>query len=215
MRAASQYEDGRRALAAWHGYRALIAYPDGKREAVRRLLARHRDARTLVLTADDATAYAIARELLIAPITREIGRAERAQTLDRFRRGELSALVSPQVLDEGLDVPDADVAIVVGGSAAAREGAGRIGRMLRPRDGRRPAVYQLVVQDAHVHELDPAQRRRATLAPPRAMEASPRAPAAHAPPRAAPPDGLHRWRLPAAPPLPAPPGRRALLGGAP
>ena len=216
VRAASQYEDGRRALAAWHGYRALLAYPDGKREAVRRLLARHRDARTIVLTADDATTYAIARELLIAPITRELGRTERARAADRFRRGDVSALVATQVLDGDLDLPDADAAIVVGGSAGARQLAARIGRTLRPRGGTRPAVYQLVVPEASGHERDHDhdQRRRTTLGLPRAMEAA-RVLASHAPRLAGPPDRRHRWRLPAALPPAAPPGRPGLLGGVP
>lgn len=147
VRAASRHPGGPRALAAWRAYRALIAYPEAKRRALRRLLACHRDARTLVLAGDDATAYAIARELLVAPITPELGRAERARVRDRLRRGELTALVSAQSLDEDLDTPDADVAIVVGeGTSRARDHVPRIGRALRPRGGRRAAVYELVVE---------------------------------------------------------------------
>lgn len=162
IREASRSARGRRALDAWRAYRALLAYPDGKRRAVRDLLARHPHERILVFTADTATAYAIARELLVIPITHEIGRTERAQALARFAAGDAPVLVSAQVLDEGIDVPDADVAIVVGGTASPRRHVQRIGRVLRPRTGKRAIIYELCVADTT--ELTYAKRRGTGLA---------------------------------------------------
>jgi superfamily II DNA or RNA helicase len=159
---ARRTERGRHALEAWRGYRTLLAYPQGKRAALRELLARHRGARTIIFTSDNATAYQVARELLVMPFTHEIGRAERAAVLERFRTGELSTLVSSQVLDEGLDVPDADVAIIVGGSSSSRRHVQRIGRVLRPRDGKHAVIYELVVEEST--ELGYVRRRRAGLA---------------------------------------------------
>lgn len=49
------------------------------------------------------------------PLTCDIGRKERLDVLARFGNGKLRALVSAQVLNEGIDVPDADVGIVVAG----------------------------------------------------------------------------------------------------
>jgi superfamily II DNA or RNA helicase len=161
VRDSSRTLQGRAALTAWRDYRALLAYPRGKRSALRELLARHPDSRTLVFTADNATAYAIARELLVMPITHEIRRAERNQALDGFRTGARPVLVSSQVLDEGFDVPDADLAIVVGGTSSMRRHAQRIGRVLRPRDGKRALVYELAVSDTA--EVSYVERRRAGL----------------------------------------------------
>jgi len=161
VRAARQTRSGREALASWRAYRSLIAYPAGKRSALTELLARHRGERTLVFTSDNATTYAIARELLVTPITHEITRTERARALERFRSGEISVLVSSQVLDEGLDVPDADIAIVVGGSASRRRHVQRIGRVLRPRDGKRARIYELAVEETT--EVGYVQRRHANL----------------------------------------------------
>ena len=167
VRAARQTAAGRDALDAWRTYRALIAYPEGKRTALRRLLARHATQRTLVFTPDNATAYAIARQLLVTPITHEISRAERTAALARFRAGELGVLVSSQVLDEGLDVPEAEVAIVVGGTASARRHVQRIGRVLRPGPGKRAQVYELVVEGSA--ELGYLARRRVGLGQPGAV----------------------------------------------
>jgi len=161
VRAARQTRTGREALASWRAYRSLIAYPAAKRSALTELLARHRGERTLVFTSDNATTYAIARELLVTPITHEITRTERAQALGRFRSGEISVLVSSQVLDEGLDVPDADIAIVVGGSASRRRHVQRIGRVLRPRDGKRARIYELAVEETT--EVGYVRRRHASL----------------------------------------------------
>ena len=161
MRLASRSPEARDALEAWRAYRALLAYPGGKREALRDILARHAGERTLVFTGDNATAYTIARELLVMPITHEITRVERAQVLNKFSNGEISVLVSSQVLDEGLDVPDADIAVIVGGTASARRHVQRIGRVLRPRDGKRAIVYELAIGEST--EAGYVRRRRAGL----------------------------------------------------
>lgn len=161
VRASARTARGRAALAAWQEYRALLAYPQGKRAALREILGRHRGSRALVFTADNATAYAIARELLVMPLTHEIRRAERVKAIEGFRSGERPVLVSSQVLDEGFDVPDADLAIVVGGSSSARRHVQRIGRVLRPRDGKRARIYELAVSDTT--EVAYVERRRAGL----------------------------------------------------
>ncbi|PYV13814.1 MAG: hypothetical protein DMG07_13305 [Acidobacteria bacterium] len=137
VRAASRTAEGRRALAAWREARRLLALTDAKRRALRALLARHRHARVLVFTADNASAYAIAREHLIMPLTCDIDRPEREAVLDAFRQGRLRALVSSRVLNEGLDVPDADVGVIVGGALGEREHVQRVGRLLRPSPGKR------------------------------------------------------------------------------
>jgi superfamily II DNA or RNA helicase len=160
-RHAIRSSEGRRALEAWRLMRGLLAFTQAKRHALRSLLEQHRCARTLVFTADNATAYAIAREHLVMPLTCDIGRQERAEALDRFRRGTLRTLVSARVLNEGLDVPDADVAIVVGGTLGEREHVQRVGRLLRPAEGKRALVYDLVTRDTV--EVAQAQRRRRGL----------------------------------------------------
>jgi superfamily II DNA or RNA helicase len=160
--AAAQTNEGREALASWRRSRRLISLTAAKSRRVGSLLDRHRDNKTLIFTSDNAAAYAIAREHLVAPITCEIGRREREALLDAFREGKLRALVSARVLNEGIDVPDADVAIVVGGTQGEREHVQRVGRLLRPRDGKCATVYELVT--VATSEARAARDRRAGLA---------------------------------------------------
>ncbi len=166
----SKSTEGRAAIAAWHASRAVLAFSAGKREKVRELLGDHEGERVLIFTANNATAYEIAREFLVVPMTCDIGRAERAKVLERFRAGDAPVLVSSQVLDEGLDVPEADIAIIVGGTASARRHVQRIGRVLRPRLGKRAKVYELETQ-ASVEVTTVEQRRRGLWG--RAIESAP------------------------------------------
>jgi superfamily II DNA or RNA helicase len=161
-KAAARSDEGRRAVAAWHRAKRIIAFPSAKRAMVGTLLDRHRTSRTIVFTADNPTAYAISRAHLIMPLTCDIKRKERERALDLFRQGQLVALVSAQVLNEGLDVPDAEVGIIVAGSRGEREHVQRVGRVLRPRPGKRALVYELVVRASS--EVGQARRRRNALA---------------------------------------------------
>ena len=69
---------------------------------------------------------------------------------------------SSRVLNEGLDVPDADVAVIVGGALGEREHVQRVGRLLRPGPGKRALVYELVTRQTV--EVSQAWRRRQGLA---------------------------------------------------
>lgn len=171
---ASRTAEGRAAVAAARRARRVAAYTKAKARTVRSLLARHRDARLLVFTADNDTAYAIAREHCVMPITCDIKRREREQVLQSFREGKLDALVSARVLNEGLDVPDADVAIVVGGTHGEREHVQRVGRLLRPRAGKRAIVYELVTSGSS-ETLQAFKRRRGLYSSARRDVSRPRA----------------------------------------
>jgi superfamily II DNA or RNA helicase len=160
-RDAGRCEAGRQAIAAWRRARRLVSFHTNKAEMVHLLLERHRANKVLVFTAGNEAAYAIARRELIMPITCDIGRSERRQALDLFAAGELRALVSSQVLNEGIDVPDADVAVVVGGGGSEREHVQRIGRLLRPSPGKRAVIYELVTRGTS--EVEQAVRRRGVL----------------------------------------------------
>jgi superfamily II DNA or RNA helicase len=64
------------------------------------------------------------------------------------------------VLNEGVDVPEAKVAIVLGGTSGAREYIQRLGRVLR-KVGNRQAVLFEVFARKTVEEAKAQRRRRA------------------------------------------------------
>jgi RNA polymerase primary sigma factor len=61
----------------------------------------------------------------------ELRPIERQRILDRFRSGDIRAIASPQTLDEGVDVPDAMIALIVAGNRSRRQSVQRLGRILR------------------------------------------------------------------------------------
>ncbi|MBL8900048.1 MAG: DEAD/DEAH box helicase family protein [Planctomycetes bacterium] len=146
VRAARASDEGRAALRAWQRTQELLRFPSAKRATVKDLLARHAAARALVFAPDARTACEIARQELIPLITADIGRAERARILEGFARGELGAIASAKVLNEGVDVPAAEIAVLVGTSGSRREYAQRVGRVLRPAEGKEALVYELLLR---------------------------------------------------------------------
>ena len=71
---------------------------------------------------------------------------ERRSVLDEFRANGVSALLTCRVLDEGLDVPQIDAALLVASTQSRRQRIQRIGRALRKGDGtKRPIVITLHV----------------------------------------------------------------------
>ncbi len=147
LKAIARLPGGRAAIAAMHRATALAAFPRGKRRLVTELVRRHWAERSLIFTASTADAYAIGRDLLVPVITAETSKPEREWILAAFRRGDVRAIANARVLNEGIDVPDASVAIVAGGALGRREHAQRIGRILRPAPGKRAIAYELVTLD--------------------------------------------------------------------
>ncbi len=149
----------REALLAKQRAREVMMNAERKLERLAELLERHRDDRIIVFTAYTDLVYEIAERFLVPPITNETGAAERREILDRFRRGDYSRVVTANVLDEGIDVPDANVAVVLSGSGSEREFTQRLGRVLRPKDdGGRALLYELVASETAEERV--ARRRR-------------------------------------------------------
>jgi superfamily II DNA or RNA helicase len=140
----SQSDEGRRAFHAYRLQRKLALAAPGKLDVLGRLLHLHRDGRTIVFTEDNATVYAISRRFLLPSITHQTKIKERSEILAAFNDGSLTAVVTSKVLNEGVNVPEANVAIVLSGSGSVREHVQRLGRVLRKTAGKRAVLYELV-----------------------------------------------------------------------
>jgi superfamily II DNA or RNA helicase len=144
VRAIAGTSDGRRALRTNAAAQELAAFPRGKRRLVAELLSRHEGDKSIIFTAYAENAYQLSVDNLVPVITGETGARERQSILEQFSKGALRAVASARVLNEGIDVPDARVAIIVAGTQGPREHVQRIGRVLRPSPGKRALVYELV-----------------------------------------------------------------------
>lgn len=171
LRDFGRYEHGRSLLRDWSRAMRLACFPKAKRALIASLLQEHRGDRSIVFTAHVEDAYALAEENLIPVITGEVGPRERNRILSHFKAGALRAIASARVLNEGVDVPDARVAIVASSSLGVREHVQRIGRVLRPAPGKTAVVYELITRGT-VDERIAAGRRRARANEKRGNDAS-------------------------------------------
>src|SRR5262249_46806173 len=143
----SRNAEGRRAMAAYRRQRELAFCAPAKLTYVEHLLDRHRLDRTILFTQDNATCYGVSRRFLVPAITHQTKVRERSEILQRFADGSYGAVVTSKVLNEGVDIPAASVAIVISGSGSVREHVQRLGRILRKQDGKRATLYELVTAD--------------------------------------------------------------------
>jgi superfamily II DNA or RNA helicase len=147
----------RRALQAQRQARMIALNAESKIDRVAELLAQHRNDPAIVFAEHVATVEAVGRRLALPTITYRTPPDERRLVLERFRSGQYTKLAAGRVLNEGVDVPDARVAIVVSGSAATREYIQRLGRVLRPKAGE-AVLYELISR--RTTEGKAAHRRR-------------------------------------------------------
>lgn len=147
----------RQALRAHHQARMIALNADAKLDEVARLLALHRADKVLVFSEYTALVDRISRALALPAITYRTAADERRHILQAFRSGAYSKLVAGRVLNEGVDVPDANVAIVVSGNSTPREHIQRLGRIIRPKQSE-AILYELVTR--YTSEVGAARRRR-------------------------------------------------------
>jgi superfamily II DNA or RNA helicase len=120
-------------------------------------LRQHASDKVLVFSEYSDMVDRISRTLMLPAITYRTPPAERRVILADFRSGALTKLVSGRVLNEGVDVPDASVAIIASGSSSLREYVQRLGRVLRPKPGE-ARLYELISR--RTTERNAARKRR-------------------------------------------------------
>lgn len=143
---ASRSQEGWEAFRAFRETKRLERAAGAKLQKLEELLNRHVADRVLIFTADNATVYQIARQYLVPAITHQTKARERKVILERFHSGEYPIVVTSQVLNEGVDVPSANVGIVLSGTSTIRENVQRLGRLLRKQQDKQAILYELVAR---------------------------------------------------------------------
>ena len=165
VQASARSKAGRKAMLAHREAKAIAFGTEGKLRILADLLSQHYPERTLIFTDDNATVYRISQEFLIPAITHQTPVKERHDVLTRFKQGDYKTLVASRVLNEGVDVPEASVAIVLSGTGSTREYIQRLGRILRK--GKDPTklalLYEVVAEDTS--EEGVSRRRKGEQSP--------------------------------------------------
>ncbi len=154
----SRSKDGRKAFRAYRLQKRIALAHQGKIHRLEALLKRHARDRVLIFTNDNETVYEISRRFLIPAITHQTATKERKAYLEAFNRGDFPCLVTSKVLNEGVNIPAANVAIILSGSGSVREHVQRLGRILRRQKDKHALLYELVTADT-VEEHVSTRRR--------------------------------------------------------
>ena len=163
-----QSDEGRAAFLAYRTQRRIALTSEGKLDALWSILITHKDDRIIVFTEDNETVHMLSRRFLFPTITHRTKPTERVALLRAFSEGTLPVLLTSKVLNEGVDVPEANVGVVLSGSGSVREHVQRLGRILRKRPEKRAVLYEVHSEVAAESNL--RERRRQHEAYARARE---------------------------------------------
>jgi superfamily II DNA or RNA helicase len=149
--------EARKAMLAWREARNIAMNAPAKYTEIERLLREHKDDLVILFSEYNQVVDEISRRFCLPSITYKTPAEERRTILERFRAGHYTKLVTGRVLNEGVDVPDCRVAIIVSGNSTKREYIQRLGRILRPKSGQ-ALLYELITTGTT--EEDVARRRK-------------------------------------------------------
>ena len=135
----------REAILARNKSNEIALNSKAKIDELQKILQQNKNSKTIVFTQNNKMVYELSNRFLIPHITYKTIKDERRDVLDGFKSGRYNAVVTSRVLDEGVDVPDAELGIIVSGTGSGRELIQRLGRILRPKqDGRKAKLIELV-----------------------------------------------------------------------
>jgi superfamily II DNA or RNA helicase len=118
----------------------------------------HKGQQILVFAGSNAMAIEVSQRFLVPTILSHTRKRERLAVLEDFANGTFPVLVANRVLDEGVDVPEAKVAVVIGGQGSTRQAKQRLGRVLRKTGSARATLYEVVCENTK--EVQRSRMRR-------------------------------------------------------
>lgn len=124
-----------------------------------RLIAKNRGKKTLVFHEDIEACNVIQAVLAENGVHSGIYHSKmtlraRAHMLSEYRKGRVDVLVTCRALDEGFNVPETEVGIIAASTATRRQRIQRLGRIVRPAEGKQSAtIYTLVATAPEISRL--------------------------------------------------------------
>ncbi len=145
---ASGDETARKALQLLNEMRKLLALSRNKIEEAKAIVNEElaRGSKIIVFTQYVQQAELLGKTLGAPVVTGKTDKLRRRIALELFKKGRYRVLVLTTVGDEGIDIPDANVGIVLSGTSSKRQFIQRLGRLLRPQPGKVAKLYYVAVR---------------------------------------------------------------------
>jgi superfamily II DNA or RNA helicase len=134
-----------------------------KIEELKEILSENKRVKTIIFTQHNKLVFEISDRFLIPFITHKSSKGERHDALNGFREGRYNAIVTSKVLDEGVDVPDAELGIIVSGTGSSREYIQRLGRLLRPKRDSNKKAKLIEIISSGTREIGTSAKREKAL----------------------------------------------------
>ncbi len=141
-------ESARQALRVLNRMRMLVAHSTSKLKAAKEIVDRElaEGSKIIVFTQYVSQALKASKYLGAPAITGSTDKVRRRLILEGFREGRHRVLVMTTVGDEGLDIPDANVGIILSSTGSRRQFIQRLGRLLRPAPGKEAKLYEVIAK---------------------------------------------------------------------
>ncbi len=143
--------------------REIIQGSEAKLREVERIVKEElaRGSKIIVYTQYKSQAEEITKRVGGLLLHGSLDKRLRDAVLEKFRRLKSGVLVVTTVGDEGLDIPDANVGVLVSGTGSRRQFVQRLGRLLRPSPdgGKKRAILYEVVAAGTSEEYQSRKRR--------------------------------------------------------
>ena len=134
------------AMKIYNEMKKIVNLAENKLKALDDIIKKESGNKILIFTQYVEQAEEIARKYNAYLITGKTSKQEREKILRLFRSLKAGILVLTTVGDEGLDIPDANVGIIVTGTGSRRQFVQRLGRLLRPADGKVARLYEIITK---------------------------------------------------------------------
>jgi len=151
--------EARRAMKAYWAKKSVEDRAEEKLRVLEDIFRLHLSQPCIVFAGSNAMARDVSRRFLIPCLLSHCGKRERLDALQGLEEGTYPALVANQVLDEGVDLPEVKVAVVIGGQSSSRQAKQRLGRILRKSGGIKATLYEIVCADTTEEKRSRARRR--------------------------------------------------------
>lgn len=148
----------RHAQKAYHLKKSVEERAVEKLRVLEDIFRLHYGQKILVFTGLNSMAIEVSKRFLVPTILSHTRKRERLAILEGFAGGSFSVLVANRVLDEGVDIPEAKVAVVIGGQGSTRQAKQRLGRVLRRSGNVRAVLYEIVCENTK--EVSRSRKRR-------------------------------------------------------
>ncbi len=147
--AAAGDERASKALKVLNEMRKIVANAENKLKLAKKIAEEEvaKGSKVIIFTQYVEQAKKLGVMLGAPVITGKTEKFKRDLALQLFKTGRAKILVVTTVGDEGLDIPDANVGIMLSSPASRRQFIQRLGRLLRPAPGKKEAIlYEIVVK---------------------------------------------------------------------